>query len=230
MALFVQGHADGNSGTETFTSATTAGNTVIVIIGDYDTPTTVVSALKLGGAAVPYTQVLAFPQTTGAGSPQGCCIAMMPNVPGGQTVVTYSYSGTSVIATAIMEVSGLGPCPYLDQLATAAGATNSIASGLTPETTALNEFIVAGAATYNGSTSPPSEGYWNTDIGINNHLSTGYYEPTGLSTYSWTQSTGGNIGWAAVVAAIAPTPGWTQQPHVYPSQAALQAAAWLGES
>lgn len=198
MAIgFVQGVAS-----STFGSPVTAGNTVLFISGLYGALPQSVSAVQLGGVSVPRTQQLAFPQTAGAGSPQGVCVYMLPNCPGGGTAITDTNSG-SVIATAALEISGAGLAPVVDQSAIAVGATGTIISGSTPATTAANEFVFAAASTYNGSTNAPSQTWASTNIGIGGHLSIGWEEQTTAGhTYAWTQVCGGAIGWAVAVLTI----------------------------
>ena len=191
--------------TGTFGSAVTAGNTVLYAIGMYSGLPETITNIELGGSVVTGTVQLEFPQTAGAGSPQGVCVAMLPNCPGGQTALSYSTTG-STVATYAVEVAGLGATPALDQSATASGASSTIASGATGNTTTASQFIFAAAATYNGTSSAPSQGYWTTNLGIAGHLSIGYaIQTTSGNSYAWTQATGGAIGWAAAVVTITPT-------------------------
>jgi hypothetical protein len=191
----------------TFSSNITVGNTVFIIVGEYDASTTeTVTNVKVGSTAVSSTTLI-FPQINVA-QPQGFAIVMVPNIQvSGQNVVSYTYSGTSQIAAWGCEVSGLGVNPTMNQHASATGATSALASGSTPASTVANAFVLGGGATYNGTSATPTGTTWTaTDLGINSHLSTGWLiQTTSGGTYAWNQATGGTEGWAAGVVVVGAT-------------------------
>lgn len=207
MALIiVQTVGQGNGDTSiVFGSNITVGNTVFLVFGQYDGQTYTVTQVTIGGTSVPY-RILEFPQTGSGGSTdQGFAIIMIPNVRvSGSTTVGWTYTGTSIIASWACEIFGFGANPVLDRSSSGTGQNNTIASGSTGPTTAANEFILGGGATYNGTSSPPTGTTWaNTDIGINSHLSVGWEIQTTVGlTYGWTQATSGSEGWGSAVVTI----------------------------
>lgn len=196
----------------TFASNITVGNTLFLVLGEYDNSTTeTITNVKVGTTSVT-AKTLLFPQINVADA-QGLAIVMIPNVQvSGQKTISYTYSGTNVIATWACEVSGLGANPVVNQSSPGSGNNNTIASGTTPASTVANAFALGGGATYNGSTSTPSGTTWaNTDLGINSHLSIGWEIQTTIGqTYNFTQATGGDLGWAAGVVVVAPGPALAQ--------------------
>lgn len=209
MAISVVQTAVGASGAAPVFGANVAPtSTVFEIIAFYSALPDTVSAITLGSNAINGTQQLLFPQDAGAGSPQGLLIAMLPNVQVvGQTTVPFTTAG-SVVEAQALEVAGLGPNPFMDVSVSAHGASATIATGSTPNTTFANELILCGAATYNGSTSAPSQSGWTQFLGLGGHLSTGYQIQTASGqSYAWTQACGAAIGWAAGIVCIAPSPG-----------------------
>jgi hypothetical protein len=201
----VQTTVTGTLGTSvTFSSSVTPGNTILLVIGEYSAPTVTVSGVKLGGSTVTGTTQLEFPQTAGGGSPQGCCIVMLPNVQAsGQTVVDYTCSG-SVIGAYAIEVSGLGSSPTLDQSITATGATGTVTTGTTGSTTVASEFVFCAAANYNGSTNTFTGSSWTGQtVTGSNHLCVAYIiQTTSAQTYNASQIVGGTAGWAAAIVTL----------------------------
>jgi hypothetical protein len=114
------------TGASTFTFTTkalTVGNTAFIVLGEYDNSTTeTITAVKVGTTAVANAQVLLFPQINVADA-QGFAILMVPNIQvSGQTTISWTYSGSNIIATWGCEVSGLGTHPTLNQSAYASGS------------------------------------------------------------------------------------------------------------
>lgn len=191
------------SGSETFTATSnfTVGSTIVLVLGEYDATGQTITDVKIGTTDVTFS-VPVFPQDAGAGSPQGCAAIIIPNNPvSGQKTITFTYTGGNVIATWACEIGNLGASPTVDAFNSGHGATNTIASGVSsPASTTPDAFVIAAAASYNGTSAAPTETWANTDLGIAGHLSIGWeiQSSAGL-TYSFTQGTGGNIGWAAWV-------------------------------
>lgn len=207
---FVQS-ATGSQGTPPVLGAgVTPGSTVIWVAGFYSGLPESATGLELGSTVVSGTQQLVFPQTAGGGSgdPQGLLIAMLPNVQvSGQTEVNFTTSG-SIVGMAILEFSGLGPNPVMDQFVINDGASSSVTSGSTPATLWGPELIIGAGATYDGSTTAPTPAGWNLGpgnslLGIQGHLTVGYQiQTTPGQTYSWTQPTAAAEGWAAAIVTI----------------------------
>lgn len=193
------------SGTSTFSSAVTVGNTVLFVLGEYSAPTVTVTNIELGGSTITGTTQLEFPQTAGGGSAQGVLIAMLPNVQvSGQKAITYTCSG-NVIDVYAIEIAGLGASPTMDQAITAVGTGGNIASGTTAATTTAAEFIFGAAANYNGSTNAPTGSSWTTTLNTSDgHLSTAYLiQSTAGATYAYNQTVGGSAtGWAVAIVTL----------------------------
>jgi hypothetical protein len=203
--VIVQTVGQGNGSTSiALGSNITVGNTAFLVFGQYDGQPYTVTQVTVGGTSVPY-RILAFPQTGSGGSTdQGFAIIMIPNIQvSGSATIGWTYTGSNIIASWACEISGFGVSPVLDQISTGTGQNNTIASGTTGATTSANQFILGGGATYNGTSSAPSQTWANSDLGINSHLSVGWeIQTTGGQTYGWTQATAGSEGWGAAVVTV----------------------------
>jgi hypothetical protein len=192
------------SETYTATSNFTVGSTIILVLAEYDGVGQTITDVKIGTTDVTFS-VPVYPQDAGAGSPQGCAAIIIPNNPvSGQKTITFTYTGGNVIATWACEVGNLGSAPVIDAQNSGHGASNTIASGVSsPASTTPDAFVIAAAASYNGTSAAPSETWTNTDLGIGGHLSVAWeIQSSSGQTYSFTQGTGGGIGWAAWVLVI----------------------------
>lgn len=220
------GQASGASSFVFTKQALTVGSTAFVVLGEFDAVGEAITAVKLGTTSVPFT-VLVFPQTAGGGSPQGCAVVMVPNIQvSGQTTVALTYSGGNIIGAWGGEVAGLGPNPVLNTSIANSGDVASMTTGTTPATTVANAFILAAVASYNGSSSAPSQTWANTDLGINSHLSIGWEIQTAIGqTYAWTQAGGGTLGWAGGIIAVTPSPTLVQSAVGQGNDDTSQAAA-----
>lgn len=191
------------SGSNTFTFTTqnlTVGNTAVVVLAEYDSPTTTITDVKLGSTSVSFT-VEEFPQV-GGGTAQGVAAIVIPNISvSAQDTVVITYSGTSIIASWGCEVQDLGAAPVLDAFASNDGTGNAITTGTSsPATTTAGAFVLAAAASYTGTSSSPTETWTNKVLGINSHLSIGWeIQTTSGQTYSWSQATTGGATWAAFI-------------------------------
>jgi hypothetical protein len=217
----------------TFTYTTgnlTAHSTAVVVMGEFDSSTTeTITGIQLGGVAQPGAYVAVFPQTLGGGSGQGCACIVVPDVVAGQNAVSWTYSGTSVIGTWGCEVANLGPFPMVDTSTiphTGTGSPNS--TGTTPASTQPPAFVLAAASDFNGTSATPSGTTWTggTDLGVGGHLSVGWLiQSAAGQTYSWTQVTGGTVGWADFIVTLYAGTA-TRPPIVAPSPAATQSYNW----
>lgn len=183
------------------------GNSIVIVLAEYDPPTQSITAVTIGGKSHPF--IIKFPQTgTGGTTNQGCAFVIIPNVQvAGQRTVDLTCSMVDIISSWACEVENMGDNPQIDAYISGVGQTNTIASGTTtPSSSTANALVIAGAATYNGTSAAPVETWTNTDLGIGSHLSVGWeIQTTSGHTYSFTQGTGGLEGWAAFCAVIRPT-------------------------
>jgi hypothetical protein len=197
-----------SSATFTFTTQNlTVGNTAIIAMAEYDPIGQSVTAVTIGGKAHPFK--IKFPEVGAGGSDsQGAALVVIPNIQiSGQDAVVLTYSTADIIATWGAEVKGLGVDPQFDAYNQGTGENNTIVTGTTtPSSTSALAFVIAIAASYNGTSSAPSETWAHTILGIGSHLSVAWeIQTTSGHTYSFTQATGGNEGWAALCVVIRPS-------------------------
>jgi hypothetical protein len=193
----------------TFASNVTAGNTVILAAPCYDTGGTnnTVSSVLLGGSAVTGTVAFFNPGSTGgvnSGSLGGnvayISIWMLPNCPGGQNSVDYTFSGSQVGQVA-WEIAGLGTSPSLDQSSSGSSTTLGTSdSGTTSAITAAPEIVIGAAMIFSGAGASSPAGY--TVSNPTGDLWAGYQIVTSSGgTYDW-QQTGAGQPWAAAIVTI----------------------------
>jgi len=161
----VANSATGNTVTVTLGSPTTAGNCLIVLIGDTGSSTDgTPSTVTLGGVADNFAALA----TQGTGSSHAIVAAWAdPDCAGGQTsvvVTTTGGSGTEHLFAWVFEFSGLATSSLLDQSATfnSSGFVSSWSIGPTATTTQASEVwfgvicgnASSGSATFAGPSSP----------------------------------------------------------------------------
>lgn len=212
--VYVVQNQPGSGGSPgTFSTGTTAGNSVLIIAGGYNSSSSVMStsAPTLGGST-PSNAVHIFDAVaaydSGAGEGQICAMWLLPNVAGGQTSYGLTITNGTFIELAALEIAGLGANPVVDVTAffeSLAAAGTSVQAGPTPPTSYSKGLAVAATASYNGYTGGPSQTYWTvTDNG--SHQAYGWVPgvfPQG-ETYEWTQTTGGAS--CAGLVYLVPTP------------------------
>lgn len=199
-----------------FTTATTAGNCIIVALGFYSPTAAIlsVSSVTLGGVAGNFGQVVFTQSASGTANTMAAAIWADPNCAGGQTSVSVTVAGGSAQFSAvggyvIYEVSGLAAtlAALTDKTSTGNATTGTTtSSGATATTTNVLDFIIGSVADFNNITTDPVS--WNNtaEAGAGYAGEAGYQVPgtTGTFTYSAVQSTSST--WASVVAALLPPP------------------------
>jgi hypothetical protein len=222
----VVGNTSGGTTTVNFTSNVTAGNTIIVWIGDYNTSRSVISCTtpQYNSASVTGASTVFSVQNPGVNSANimfSACY-MLPNVTGGHTSVSFTLTNNTGGANSgcvIAEVSGLGSAPVLDSGASPNPATasndssvsNTISSGSTGNITSSPELIVGGFMNDDGSAAGPGAPWTVSNPATGGNFLYGGYQVVTSSgsayAFTGTQSTG--LQWAAGVAAIQVTPAAT---------------------
>lgn len=214
------------SGTGTslsFTTPTTAGNCVIAGFTDVNGATSV-TAVKLGGAAGNFAQLVSAEGTPGTES----LLAVLwadPNCAGGQTAVAVTAGTTSSPTIWIAEFSGIVSASPLDKDTFTVSTGGSWSSGSTGTTTQANELWLGAVCNLGASTAGPGSPWTNFAVtdGSGDKILYGYdiVSSTGNAVYSGTGGGGTFAGWAAAVAALkgaasASVPGTVQPPATVP--------------
>ena len=204
MAISViQQKVIGNALSGSFTTPTTAGNCVVVIVNAFSTSTTpAISGVTLGGSAGNFTAAVSV--ATATFNPWLIsAIWVDPNCAGSQTAVAVSGSNLTVNSSfgiTILEVAGLVTSSVTDKTSSSSGNGTSWTSGTTATTTVTSEIWIAADNTSGGSGVQPGSPW--TDFSFDaNKIGGGYQivSSTGTATFAGTQ---GNGNWAACVAAL----------------------------
>src|ERR1035438_493913 len=127
-----QGFGSGTSLTVTLSTATTAGNCLVVMAGAV---TNAVSGITLGGAVGNFTRLV----HVSAQYPVSCWAD--PGCAGGQTAVAGTVAASDTGVVTVYEVSGLTASP-LDLNSSASSASSASFHSLTGTTTVASEFWV----------------------------------------------------------------------------------------
>src|SRR5215469_7167069 len=229
----VQQKSNHNSGlttlTVTLTSATTAGNCLVVAATLANTGATnqTITGVTLGGVADHFGASAAF--VSGVGSSGRTEFWVDPNCAGGQTAVQITLStSTGVITNAhVFEVSGVALTSPLDQHDSGAGAWTSgtsFSSGATGTTAQAKEIAVGVVVEFTASGPPtvsgPSSPWVNVTQETNNFTGsswqatvagTNILSSTGTQTYSGSSTiTNGGAGRAGVITLKAASVGGLQ--------------------
>ncbi|HEV2412228.1 MAG TPA: hypothetical protein VGS28_00275 [Candidatus Saccharimonadales bacterium] len=208
MSISVVQTATSQTGTATFASNVTAGNSVVLVAYATATAGTVisVSGLKLGGQSVNGSVVLQGFQSNNSGiTSVGHSIWLMPNCPSGSSSVSWGFtpSGTGMTATGTIayEVAGLGNNPIVTMGNAATTTGTAVDSGATGQLQFANEFVLAAAAIEGGSASAPG-GWTATNNGVNNYWA-GYQIASSAGTsYDWAQTGSASNYWTAGVISV----------------------------
>ena len=158
----VQSKAVTDAASGSFTTPTTAGNTVVVVLGtgNASNVTQTVSGITLGGSAGNFAQAVAVQSAFKTGT--GTASAMIwgdPNCAGGQTAIAISGSNLNLVASSgngwvAYEVNGLLSTStlsvMLDKTATSSAITGTaVTSGTTGTTTQASEIALAVLIAFN---------------------------------------------------------------------------------
>lgn len=157
MAISVVQSVKGTGTSVSFSSNTTAGNCVVVVVCDKTgLGVCSVSAVKLGGAADNFGSSAAV---TGGGSSTGNVLTSIwvdPNCAGGQTAVAATVANSTSPVIFAYEISGLATSSVVDQTASSGTSTgSSFSSGSTATTSQANEIWI-GAVSAGATPSNPT--------------------------------------------------------------------------
>lgn len=189
----------------TLSSATTAGNCLIVGFTDEGGASSV-SAVKLGGAAGNFAQLVS---AAGAPGKAGEVLAVLwadPNCAGGQTAVAVTAPGATHPTLWAAEFSGIVSASPLDKQAGTTGTAGTWSSGNTATTTQATELWVGAACLGSaGSTGTGPSSPW-TNVTVNDSsgdtMFYGYNIVSSTGAAVYTGSMSGTGGWAAAVATL----------------------------
>lgn len=196
-------------------SATTAGNTIVVCVTDYNAGASMypLSSPTIGtspGVTWPGTTLLQFSQSPDVSSQSvGEAIWLIPNIPSGITNIQCgNFVNGNFASIAGCEVSGLGNAPLLDGVvANGSGNSSSLASGNTGATSAPSGFVFGCSVGYALQTNEPSAPWVNLGSMGNTYTTAGYQLSAAASStfdYTTTSTGGGNAVWAAGCVVIKP--------------------------
>jgi len=222
------------SGAGSFSSPTTAGNCVVVLILTYSSSNVMIatSAVTLGGAAGNFGQAVAVQSGFASGDTQYAGAWVDPACAGGQTAVAVTVSngtwdnGAGLI---LMEFSGVAASSAVDVTSpSSATSGTAVSSGTTGGTAVANEMAVGIAYPDNGL-SAESGTFTNILLGPSSPYTgaAGYLLLGGSgSTTSYT-GTGNSSGvWAALVLTLKPAIAFTAALPFTVSQAVNRAATY----
>ena len=216
MTINVVQSVHGTGTSVSFTSNTTAGNTVFCGFVDVG-GATATSACKLGGVAGNFAKAIEKDGNS--------CVASLwydAGCAGGQKAVAITATGsTTTPAIWAVEVSGLGTSGILDVSSSGTGTATSWSSGATATTAQPSEIAIGVVGNGSTSTTGPSSGWTNLRQSNTFAYFLGYeiLTATGTVTYSGSH---GSEGWSVVVATfkaappvipapLMPVPAWPVQ-------------------
>lgn len=221
MALtVVQAQVISAAASGSFSSPTTAGNTVIVAVATVNTSNVAlsVSGVTLGGAAGNFGQVVAEQSAYASGETQFTAIWADPDCAGGQTTVAVSGSNLALATTGngfvIMEVAGLvttSLAALVDQTAVDTATTGTaVSSGTTAATSQASEIAVAAFST-DYSMSGFTAGWTTEEIlaSGSSYAAAAYQVLTSTGTVSCGCTQGSSGVWAGCVATFKANVGTT---------------------
>jgi hypothetical protein len=189
-----------------FGTATTAGNCVIVLLGDHGaTSAPSVTGVTLGGLAGNFAALATAVKAT---SPFQFATAWAdPSCAGGQTAIAVTESNGNAPVIYAFEVAGLAAASVLDQSSTATLAGTSWSSGSTPATAQAAELWIGLAAYAANTTLTGPGGAWSNTVQNNSttvHAIAGTQitASTGAAVYSGTSTL--NSSYAALVVTLVP--------------------------
>jgi hypothetical protein len=214
----------------TLNSATTAGNCLVVGFTDEGGATTV-TAVKLGGAADNFAQLVSV-----SGSGKSTSLAALwadPSCAGGQTAVAVT-PGTAAVSPTMWaaEFSGIVTASPLDKSSSGTGTTSTWDSGATATTTQAVELWLGAVCAASSSATGPGAPWNNTTVadGSGDNQVYGYQIVSSTGTADYSGTGGGTGSWAAVVATLkgaASTSGTVQPRPTLPPPRRRKARAWL---
>lgn len=200
--------------TITLTSATTAGNCLVVCVAASHasgTTAATISSITLGGSAGNFAKAAGVNMTASTGGGRSDCeIWADPSCAGGQTSVVITPASSEGIAAVVFEVSGLAAASIADQSSTntAASTGSTWTSNTSGTTTLASELAVGAVASVTDGTWAGPSGYTNSTVTADSGVLTleaGYkiLSSAGTAVYNSTQAGDTiNCGYAAVVATL----------------------------
>jgi hypothetical protein len=195
-----------------FSTATTAGNCVVVILLTYATTNVTVSTsgVTLGGSADNFAQAAHVQSAFASSDTQYVSIWADPNCAGGQTAVAATVTNGTWINGAgliLLELSGVATSSPVDVTSTGSATTGTaVTSGTTSATGTANELAVGAAYPDNGL-SAESGTYTNILLGSSSPYTgaAGYLALASSGSATSYTGTGSASGvWAAAVITLKP--------------------------
>ncbi len=179
--------------------ATTAGNTLIAVVGAINNAN-IVNSITGGGTWVRAASSI-------SASTEVTEIWYCPNVTAGVTTVTVNTSSSVGTSIAVQEYSGVLAASPLDKTATASGSASAQSTGTTATTAAANELWIAGFSTgVTGTYSGQSAGWTITKSTANGAVQTALVDNlSNTASAAACSITGPNGPYAGAVATFVPT-------------------------
>jgi hypothetical protein len=211
--------------TLTFSTATTAGNSVIIAVCGYYGGS--VSGITIGGVSGTFTK-----QATSDGF--NVEIWGNLNVSQTSTTVVITTSTTGIIAWAY-EV--LGPAALDQSIGSFSNTGTALSSGTTSQTIPYDHFIIGMAATLDSSSAvTPTTAGWINETSYSDVIGatviggvSGYQLPTSPGTYTYAGTITASAGWGAVTAAFL-TPGSNRFQPAWGGYAFIEHSSYTGVS
>ena len=216
-----------------FTSNTTAGNCVVVLLYTYSGSNVSIStsAVTLGGAAGNFAQAAGVQSGFGSSDTQyiGCWVD--PACAGGQTAVAATVSNgtwSNGAGLILLEFSGVTASSPVDVTASNSATSGmSVTSGTTGSTAVNNEMAV-GAAYPDAGLSGESGSFTNITMGTSPVIASAGYASLASSgsTTAYTATGSSSAVWAALVVTLKPAVAFLAAPPVVISQAVNRAGTY----
>ena len=219
LAVVQAGNNSGGGSSGTFTSALTAGNTVLLVVQGYASNAALSSsAPKIGGAPVTGASLLTSAQANPTGNTVYTGTWMLPAVSGGQTTCSVTFTGGTCIGLFWYEVSGLGASPALDKSNSGTSANGTANSGASGAITAAPEIVLGASVGYSLSQNAPSSP-WVSQSQFSAFCWAAYQIVTSSGgSYTYSQTATGTAPVAATVDTIKGTAAAASGPEPYISQ------------
>jgi hypothetical protein len=190
----------------------TAGNTIFIVVGTYNTSAVTISSSSPtfnGNPVSGVTELLSVQSGFDGSDTAYSAVWMLPNVLGGSSsvgiTVTNGITSPTVGGLILYEVSGLGT-PVLDQSSTGSATTGtSVSSGASGDIKQTPEFVIGTSFSLDSLSSLPASPWTSQAIGANAHAAAGYQIANSSgNSYTWSGTGGGSAPWSAGIATVYP--------------------------
>jgi hypothetical protein len=209
-----------------FTSNTTAGNCIVIMLTD-EGGITATSAAKIGGSTDNFAKL--EEKSIAPVSPSlYSAIWADTNCAGGQTALTWTDTGTANLSTYwIGEFSGVAATSAFDTGNTASGSTTPWSCAFT--STSANELWLGALAVGTGSSSGSAGHGWTFVTQTNGGGATnvfGWQVVSSIATATFSGTGGSTLGWSACAAGVKAGSTFLAAPNDPISQAVMRSAVW----